>query len=101
MTDISVSRLDGQDLRMPITATKDGLPYDPTSDPISVAILPTGTQPTSGDWQTARWITINGVHHVFFPAGPRTDTGLHKIWYKAVDASIVIVGTSSNQVFYY
>jgi len=47
MTDISVSRLDGQDLRMPITATKDGLPYDPTSDAVSVAVLPTGTQPAS------------------------------------------------------
>lgn len=101
MTDISVSRLDGQDLKMPVTATKDGLPYDPTSDPVSVAVLPTGTQPGSSDWQTARWITLNGIHNVFFPAGPRSDTGLHKVWYKVPDASIVIVGTSSNQVFYY
>ena len=101
MTDISLSRLDGQDLRMPITATKDGAPYDPTSDPINVAVLPTGTEPGSSDWQTARWITTGGVHYVFFPAGPRVDTGLHKVWFKAADASVTIVGTGTNQVYYY
>lgn len=101
MTDVAVSRLDGQDLKMPITATKDGATYDPTGDVISVAVLPTGTEPASGDWHTARWITLNGVHCVFFPAGPRSDTGLHKVWFKVPDSSVVIVGTGTNQVFYY
>jgi hypothetical protein len=101
MTDISVSRLDGQDLKMPITATRDGVAYDPTGDAVSVAVLPTGTEPGISDWRTARWITLGGVHYVFFPAGPRADTGLHKVWYKVPDASITIIGTGTNQVFYY
>lgn len=101
MANISVSRLDGQDLMMPITATRDGQPYDPTSDTISVAVLPTGIEPGTSDWHTARWVTLNGMHQVFFPAGPRADTGLHKVWFKVPDASVTIIGTSSNQVFYY
>jgi hypothetical protein len=56
---ISVSHLSLQYVSVPLTVTTlDGAPYNPTSDVVQMAFMPTATQvPQSGDWVAAVWST--------------------------------------------
>lgn len=43
---------------VPVSATKAGSAYNPTSDPVAFAFMPTPTQvPGGGDWVTGSWDT--------------------------------------------
>lgn len=43
---------------VPVAATKAGASYNPTSDTVQFAFMPTPTQvPQSADWQTGSWAT--------------------------------------------
>lgn len=53
-----------------VTAGIGGVPYDPTADPVSMAFLPNGVSPTSGDWHNATWQTIGGVNYAVCLVGP-------------------------------
>lgn len=57
-TSIGQSQLATEYILVPVAATKAGLPYNPTSDTVQFAFMPTPTQvPQSGDWQTGAWDT--------------------------------------------
>jgi hypothetical protein len=52
-------------LQLPVYADTD-----PSSYPVRIAILPPGERPTTGDWHTAAWATVNGIPHAQLLIGP-------------------------------
>lgn len=44
-------------LRVPVAAETAGLVVDPTTQPVTIAVVPTGTEPVLGDFDTAAWET--------------------------------------------
>jgi hypothetical protein len=55
---ISLSQLSTQYIIVPVSATVAGISYNPTSDIVQFAFMPTATQvPQSGDWVTGVWET--------------------------------------------
>ena len=66
LTPSGVSHLSLQYVYLPVAATVAGAPYNPTSDPVQWAFMPTPTQvPQNADWQTASWDTV--TTNIIFP----------------------------------
>jgi hypothetical protein len=58
-SEIGMSHLSTQYVLIPVTATKAGAAYNPASDTVAFAFMPSATQvPQSGDWQAGSWDTI-------------------------------------------
>ena len=68
-----------EELLTPIISTSD-----PTSYSVRVAVLPDGDRPEAGDWHTAEWKTIDGVHHASLLVGPsgvvELGPGAYRAW---------------------
>jgi hypothetical protein len=55
---IGMSQLATMYVFVPVAATRSGLPYNPTGDPVQMAFMPTATQvPANTDWVSASWDT--------------------------------------------
>jgi hypothetical protein len=55
---ITISHLSTEYVLVPISATKQGVSYNPTGDVVQMAFMPnTAQQPGVSDWQTASWDT--------------------------------------------
>ena len=55
---LGMSHLATQYYLVPVSATKAGVPYNPTSDAVAFAFMPQPTQvPGGGDWVTGSWDT--------------------------------------------
>lgn len=55
---IGMSHLSTEYVLIPVSATKAGLPYNPTADPVKFAFMPTPTQvPQVTDWVAGSWDT--------------------------------------------
>ena len=53
-----MSQLSTQYVFIPVSASRSGLPYNPTGDPVVFAFMPTATQvPTLSDWVAGSWDT--------------------------------------------
>jgi hypothetical protein len=53
-----MSHLSLEYYQVPVSATAEGVPYNPVSDALAFAFMPTSTQvPSSGDWVTGSWGT--------------------------------------------
>lgn len=84
------------DILVPITATVLGAPYDPTGDAVSIAFLPNGVTPASGDWHAATWQTFGGAHYAVCLVGPANGgvvlaSGTWTVWTKVTDSPEVPV----------
>lgn len=56
--DVSISHLSLEDILIPVSVTKNGAAYNPTSDTVQFAYMPTPTGvPGSGNWVTGSWQT--------------------------------------------
>ena len=63
---IGISHLSTQYVLIPVAVTKQGLPYNPTSDVVQFAFMPTATQvPQNTDWQVGSWDTA--AANVLYP----------------------------------
>ncbi len=63
---IGISRLSTQYILIPVTATKSGAAYNPTSDTVVFAFMPTPVQvPGNSDWVSGTWDTDSSS--VLFP----------------------------------
>jgi hypothetical protein len=59
---------------VPVTATKSGTAWDPTSDPVQFAFMPAPTQvPAAGDWVSGSWDT--NTASVLYPYSARCLVG--------------------------
>ena len=79
-------------VRWRVDAVKSGLPYDPTSDPVSFAVVPTGQVPAAGDWTAGSWETWPvGVHVAQVLVGAdgtiTVPAGEYDVWVKIVDVA--------------
>jgi hypothetical protein len=55
---IVISHLSTEYVLVPISATKEGVPYNPTGDTVLFAFMPNAVQqPVTLDWQAASWDT--------------------------------------------
>jgi len=87
---ISLSVLSTMYVQVPIMATVNGLPYNPTNDPVVLAFLSAGVNPVSGDWHTGSWATAAGVYLAQLLIGPGSGglplaTGEYRIFVKITD----------------
>lgn len=87
---MDLSAASTQDVFVPVTANINGVAYDPTADPVSLAFLPNGITPTSGDWHSAVWQTNGGVNYAVCLVGPANGgvvlaTGTWTVWAKVTD----------------
>lgn len=75
---------------------------DPTSLPVSMAVMPYGEEPAAGDFKTAAWITENGRHHAVVLIGQVgtgigvLTEGIYKSWVKVTDTPEIPVLESPN-----
>lgn len=60
--------------KVPVSATSEGEPVNPTGDPVVFAFMPTATQvPQLSDWVTGSWETI--PNNILFPYSARCLVG--------------------------
>jgi hypothetical protein len=63
---VGMSQLSTQYVFIPVTATKSGIPYNPTGDAVVFAFMPTATKvPQVSDWVAGSWDT--NTSSVLFP----------------------------------
>lgn len=71
---IGINHLSTQYILIPVTATQNGSPYNPTSDTVQFAFAPTPTYvPQSGDWKSGSWQT--DTSNVLYPYSARCLVG--------------------------
>jgi hypothetical protein len=75
---------------------------DPTSLPVSMAVMLYGVEPAAGDFKTAAWLTEGGRYYAVILIG-QTGTGIgplaegiYKSWVKVTDTPEVPVLESPN-----
>lgn len=88
---LRISSLSTEYVRVPVTATKNGLPYDPTSSTVQMAFPGYGVEPITGDWKSASWETQGGNYWARCLIGPSGGTitladGFYDVWVKIADS---------------
>jgi len=91
-TDV-LSSLSTEYVTVPMSVTKDGVPYNPTSDPVQFAFVTgTSTPPQTGSWVAGEWDTLPGPIYPYQakcligPAGTITlAPGTYIRWVKVTD----------------
>jgi hypothetical protein len=75
---------------------------DPTSLPVSMAVMPYDEEPAAGDFKTAAWLTEGGKHYAAIligqdgtGIGPLAE-GIYKSWVKVTDTPEIPVLESVN-----
>ena len=86
--------------KVPVSATSEGEPVNPTALPVVFAFMPQATQvPQPADWQTAAWTTVPSdilaPYHAYCLVGPggtiQLGTGTYVIYLKISDSPEVPV----------
>lgn len=78
---------------------------DPTSLPVSMAVMPHDEEPEAGDFRTAAWLTEDGKHYATALIGdPLTGIGvltegIYRSWVKVTATPEVPVLPSTNFLF--
>jgi|SwirhisoilCB3_FD_contig_21_5780961_length_550_multi_2_in_0_out_0_2 hypothetical protein len=63
---IGLNHLSTEYVLIPVSATKSGIPYNPTGDTVQFAFMPTSTQvPQNTDWVAGSWDT--DTSNVLYP----------------------------------
>lgn len=77
-------------------------PSDPTSNLVSMAVMPYGVEPAAGDFKTAAWITEGGAYYAVALVGqtgtgigPLTE-GIYQSWVKITATPEIPVLPSTN-----
>lgn len=85
---ISLSVLSTEYIRVPIAATVNNFPYNPTGDVVAFAFT-TGANPASGDWHPGLWDSTNAPYVAQCLVGPSggvaLTVGTWVIWVKITD----------------
>lgn len=85
---ITVSVLSTEYIRVPVTASVNNAPYNPSGDVVQFAFT-TGANPTSGDWHPGLWDSVIGPYVAQCLIGPAGGValavGTWVIWVKITD----------------
>lgn len=103
------SALSIETVRVPVSATDDtGALVTLTGDSVSMAFMPVGSAPSSGDWHTAAWDTdastapvIQLVSVLIGPGEIPLTAAVWQPWVKIVDAPETKVGTAAECILVY
>ena len=69
-SNLGISQLATLYYKVPVSATYEGAPVNPTGLPVSFAFMPQAAQvPQSGDWVTGSWETVTG--NLIYPYSAR------------------------------
>lgn len=85
---ITLSSLSTEYVRVPVAATVNNAPYNPTGDVVQFAFT-TGANPVSGDWHTGSWDSTDSPYVAQCLVGPggvvSLAVGTWIIWIKITD----------------
>lgn len=86
---MNISTLSLQYVKVPVTATVNGVSINPTTDTVQLAFVAPGINPVSGDWKTASWETINGIFYARCLVGTggavALSAGQYQCWVRVTD----------------
>lgn len=90
MFTINISSLATMNVQIPVSATIGGTIYNPTSDAVAMAFIPSAAKPQSADWNVGSWDTAPGPTYMaqclIGPNGGVTlATGVYTVWVKITD----------------
>ncbi len=95
------SSLTTEFIRVPIAASEDGFAIDPTQDTVRLAIVATGTTPTTLDWHLGSWESDSSStpveHFARLLVGPAAappivlTAGLYDVFVKISDDPEIVV----------
>lgn len=93
---VTISDLSTVFVKSRITATKNGLDYNPTGDTVEVAFKAPGTDPAAPDWHAGTWETAGtNVYYVRLLVGPVGGlvlaAGTYRMWVRVTDSPEVPV----------
>lgn len=98
-----ISVLSTEYVRIPVTASKLGVPYDPTGDTVMMAFTLEGSGDGPTDFVTASWETAAGQFFALCLVGPaatQLPVGAYTAWVKITDSPEIPVLPSSSIVIY-
>lgn len=103
------SALSIETVRVPISATDDtGALVALSSDAVSMAFMPVGSSPSSGDWHLAAWDSDTSVTPnlqlasvLIGPGQIALTAAVWQPWVKIVDSPETKVGTASECILVY
>ena len=89
-----ISSLSVEDVRVRVSATKNGAAVNPTSDTVQMAFKQVNAEPSGGDWKTATWetdsTTTPPTYYAKCLVGPAATVtladGEFAIWVRVVDS---------------
>jgi hypothetical protein len=86
---ISLSSLSTEYIRVPVAATVNNAPYNPTNDAVAFAFTG-GANPAGGDWHSGSWDSANTPYAAQCLVGPGAGgvaltVGTWVIWIKITD----------------
>ena len=78
-------------LRVPVCATRAGVPYDPTADPVAFAFCPAASADDPADdltYHNGIWETVSGVHYAkcLYGSGWTLSPGAYLVLLKITDS---------------
>lgn len=88
--------------KIPVSATRNGAPLDPTVSPVYVAVMTTKASPTSSDLHAGSWETAGTETYARLLVGPSggavslSAAGVAYVWWKVSDSletPVVFAGT--------
>ena len=90
-------------VRVPVEATEDGLPVNPTADDVSMAFLASGTEPEAADWQDAEWEVDGDTYYARCLVGPggtiELPNGKYVVWVRIIDnPEIPVIPSGTLQI---
>jgi hypothetical protein len=84
-----ISHLSLEYVRVSVDATREGVAYDPSSDPVELAFLVGGAVPGDSDWLAAEWELVGGFAFARLLVGPGgghvLPVGTYSVWVKVTD----------------
>lgn len=92
---IGMSHLSTEYVIIPVSATKSGLPYNPTGDVVKFAFMPTPTQvPQVSDWVSGSWDT--DTTNVLYPYAAKCLVGPAGITTLGIGTYIIYLQITDN-----
>lgn len=83
----SLSSLSTEYLRYTVTATVNGIPYNPSGDTVSFAFPASGVSPST--WYTGSWEQVGTTYVariLIGPGGQAISGGTYDVWIKVTDS---------------